>query len=168
MPLPPRHVLNRRFSRFGLYAIVTLFGLVLVLPFYYMVVTSFKSLEEITKVPISIGLPWPPSIEPYQTLLQGFNYGLFMLNSLYVATVTMIGAILFSSLAGYAFAKHNFPFKNTLFVLLLSTMLIPVSVLLVPGFLLMRDFGWLDTFWPLIVPNLAGAFNVFLARQFIQ
>jgi len=96
MPLPPRHVLNRRFSRFALYTLVTVFGLILVLPFYYMVVTSFKSLEEITKVPISIGLPWPPSIEPYQTLLQGFNYGRFMLNSLYVATATMIGAMLFS------------------------------------------------------------------------
>lgn len=168
MALPSIPVVKRRLSRFGLYLTVTLFGLVLVLPFYYMVVTSFKSLEEISRVPISIGLPWPLSMEPYGTLLQGFAYWRFMGNSFYVATVTMIGAMLFSSLAGFAFAKHDFPFKNTLFVLLLCTMLIPGSVLLVPGFLLMRDFGWLDTFWPLIIPNLAGAFNVFLARQFIE
>ena len=89
-------------------------------------------------------------------------------NSFKVAFILTIGSMLLCTLAGYAFAKHNFPGKNALFLILLATMMIPGSVLLVPDFLLMRDFGWLNSFKPLIIPGLAGAFGVFLARQFVS
>ena len=74
----------------------------------------------------------------------------------------------FGPLAGYAFAKHRFPGRDKIFFALLATMMIPGTVLLVPGFLLFRDFGWLDTWAPLIIPGLAGVFGVFLSRQFID
>jgi multiple sugar transport system permease protein len=91
-----------------------------------------------------------------------------MWNSFIIALTTTIGTLFFCTLAGYAFAKHDFKYKNAFFIFLLSTMLIPGAVLLVPGFLLMRDFGWLNTFLPLIMPGMTGAFGIFLARQFIQ
>jgi multiple sugar transport system permease protein len=158
---------KRKFSRPMLYVFVTFLGVVMVLPFYYMVVTSFKTLEDVSSVPISLTIT-QPTLYPYKSLLQGLAYGKFMLNSLIIAVTTTVGTLFFCSLSGYAFAKHNFPYKNALFLFLLSTMLIPGTVLLVPGFLLMRDFGWLNTFLPLIVPGLTGAFGIFLARQFIQ
>lgn len=154
-------------NRAALYAVVVTAGLVMVVPFYYMLVTSFKTIDDIASVPISLGIGHP-TWDSYEALLEGMAYGRFMLNSLIVATATMLGAMFICPLAGYAFAKHRFPHKEALFVFLLSTMLIPGTVLLVPSFLLMRDLGWLDTFWPLIIPNVAGAFNVFLARQFIR
>jgi len=159
--------LKKKSSRFWLHVFVIFFGIVMVLPFYYMVITSFKTLEEVTKVPISLLLS-SPTLKPYTDLLDSLAYGRFMLNSFLVAITTTLGTLFFCSLAGYAFAKHQFRFKNFFFMFLLSTMLIPGSVLLVPGFLLMRDFGWLNTFLPLIVPGLTGAFGIFLARQFIQ
>ncbi len=159
--------IKRKSSRFWLYLIVSVFGIVMILPFYYMVITSFKTLEDVTSVPISLRVT-NPTIDPYRDLLTAMNYGRFMLNSLIVAAATTAGTLFFCSLAGYAFAKHQFRFKNIFFMFLLSTMLIPGSVLLVPGFLLMRDFGFLNTFWPLILPGLTGAFGIFLSRQFIQ
>ena len=159
--------IKKKIPRLWLYIFVTAFGLVMILPFYYMVITSFKTLEDVTSVPISLTLK-NPTIKPYNDLLDALAYGRFMLNSFFVAITTTIGTLFFCSLAGYAFAKHQFRFKNGLFMFLLSTMLIPGSVLLVPGFLLMRDFGFLNTFLPLILPGLTGAFGIFLSRQFIQ
>jgi multiple sugar transport system permease protein len=163
---PLRAPIRRIHARLWLYLVVLLGGALMALPFYYMVVTSFKRLADVSKIPLSLGLE-RPTLEAYEALLDGFPYGLFVLNSLVVAISTTAGSMVLCSLAGYAFAKHQFRYKEPLFWLLLSTMLIPHSVLLVPGFLLMRDLGWLNSFWPLIVPNLGGAFGVFLSRQFI-
>ncbi|RKY52439.1 MAG: carbohydrate ABC transporter permease [Candidatus Neomarinimicrobiota bacterium] len=158
---------KKRSSRIALYAFVTFFGIIMILPFYYMIVTSFKRLEDVSSIPISLTIT-NPTLKPYLDLLEGLAYGKFMLNSFIVATTTTLGTLFFCSLAGYAFAKHEFRYKNVFFIFLLSTMLIPSSVLLVPGFLLMRDFGWLNTFLPLIMPGMTGAFGIFLARQFIH
>ena len=159
--------ITKRLSRISLYLFVSSFGLVMVLPFYYMIITSFKRLEDVSAVPISLTLT-EPTLKPYFSLLEGLAYGRFMLNSFLIALITTFGTLFFCTLAGYAFAKHNFKFKDTFFIFLLCTMLIPGSVLLVPGFLLMRDFGWLNTFLPLIMPGMTGAFGIFLARQFIH
>ncbi len=158
---------KRNFSRTSLYLIITLGGIIMFLPFYYMVITSFKTLEGITSIPISLTLS-DPTIKPYTDLLEGLRYGRFMWNSLIIAVITTTGTIFFCTLSGYAFAKHRFPYRNALFMFLLSTMLIPGTVLLVPGFLLMRDFGWLNTYLPLVIPGMTGAFGIFLARQFIS
>lgn len=150
-----------------LYAVLTLGGLVLGLPFYFMVVTSLKSMNEVSQPTLSL-VAKHPTLFPYDEL---FNKGLVIpatINSFIIAALSTGGAMLLCTMAGYAFAKHRFPGRDAVFMILLTTMMIPGSVLLVPSFLLMRDFGWLDTWYPLIVPGLAGAFGVFLARQFIE
>ena len=148
------------------YAVLLLGALALALPFYYMVVTSLKPPEEIAQPSPSLVVRHP-TLAAYQDL---FDAGLVLRstwNSLVVGALSTLGALLFCTLAGYAFAKHRFPGRDALFLVLLTTMMIPGSVLLVPNFLLMRDLHWLDTWLPLIVPGLGGAFGVFLARQFI-
>jgi multiple sugar transport system permease protein len=149
------------------YSLLALGALMLALPFYYMIVTSIKPNTEIAQATVSLGVS-KPTLQPYADLFEGDLVLRATWNSFIVAALTTLGAIFFCTLAGYAFAKHEFPGKNGLFFTLLATMMIPGSVLLVPSFLLMRDFGWLDTWMPLIIPGMAGAFGVFLARQFIE
>ena len=137
------------------------------LPFYYMTVTSIKPMSEISQPTLNL-LVKHPTIQPYVDLIDGRLVLLATWNSFVISTLLTGGAMLFCTLAGYAFAKHKFPGKEPIFLSLLATMMIPGAVLLVPSFLLFRDFGWLDTWTPLIIPGLGGAFGVFLARQFIE
>ena len=162
------HHTGRRFSRMAVYGVVSLFGLLMVMPFYYMIITSVKTIGEVMAIPINLAPTLHPTLEPYRLLLTGLNYLKFMGNSFFIAIISTTGAMFFSSLAGYTFAKHKFPYKNKIFMAILMTMMIPPTVLLVPGFLLMRDLGWLNTYLPLIIPGLASAFNIFLARQFME
>jgi len=149
------------------YSLLSVFAVVMALPFYYMIITSLKSLKEVSEPTISLVVHNPTS-DPYHDLLKGSLFLSSALNSLLVAMASTIGSMILCPLAGYAFAKHRFPGRDFIFVSLLATMMIPGTVLMVPGFLLFRDFGWLDTWLPLIVPGLAGVFGVFLSRQFIQ
>jgi multiple sugar transport system permease protein len=84
-----------------------------------------------------------------------------------IAIITTLGNIILCPMAGYAFAKLKFPGREQIFLFLLSTMMIPGTVLLVPGFLLARDLGWINSFMPLIVPSLASVFFIYLSRQFM-
>ncbi len=142
-------------------------AMAMVLPFYYMVVTSLKSNSEIAEATPSF-IAKHPTIQSYQDLLTTDLVYRSAINSILVASIQTLGVLFFCTLAGYAFSKHRFPGRDALFMLLLSTMMIPGAVLLVPSFLLYRDLGWLDTWIPLIVPGLGGAFGVFLAKQFIE
>lgn len=156
-----------RSERILTYTLLTLGALVMGLPFYYMVVTSLKPMTEITQPAVSL-IVRQPTLQPYQELMEGGFVLRAAGNSLITSVLLTGGSMFFCTLAGFAFAKHRFPGKDLIFLILLATMMIPGTVLLVPSFLLFRDFGWLDTWLPLIVPGLAGAFGVFLARQFIE
>ena len=159
---------QKKIYRILLYFGMILFGIIMIIPFYFMMITSFKKIEDVVAIPISLWFQNPPTLLPYRELIKGMPYLKFMWNSVIVSGSVTLGNMFFCSLAGYAFAKHPFPGKNKIFMATLSTMMIPGSVLLIPGFLLMRDFGWLNTYYSLIVPGLVGTFGVFLAKQFIE
>jgi ABC-type glycerol-3-phosphate transport system permease component len=148
---------------------VLLFWLVLSLfPFYWMLISSFKPVQEIFTFP-PVFLPEHPTIANYQrlpvlipTILR--NVG----NSLVVAIFKPIAIVFFSSLAGYAFAKFKFRGQNVLFALVIFTQLIPPAVGYVPLFIQMAQFKLLDTLWALILPGIVSAFAIFLFRQTIR
>lgn len=154
-------------ERIVMYVFLSAGALLMALPFYYMVITSLKPNTEVAEPAVNLFVK-QPTLKPYTDLIDAGLVLQSTWNSFLVASALLIGNVLFCAMAGYAFAKHRFPGKEGLFLALLSTMMIPGTVLLVPGFLLFRDFGWLDTFAPLIIPGLAGAFGVFLARQFME
>ena len=158
---------QRRSERIITYLTLFFGALIMALPFYYMTVTSIKPMSEISQPTLNL-LVNHPTLQPYVDLIDGKLVLLATWNSLVTSTLLTGGGMLFCTLAGYAFAKHKFPGKEPIFLCLLATMMIPGAVLLVPSFLLFRDLGWLDTWTPLIIPGLAGAFGVFLARQFIE
>jgi multiple sugar transport system permease protein len=160
-------VKTARTERITTYALLTVGAVIMALPFYYMVVTSLKPMTEISQPTVSFTVH-RPTLQPYRELIDAGLVVRATWNSLITSALLTGGSLFFCTLAGYAFAKHRFLGKEAIFLTLLATMMIPGTVLLVPSFLLFRDFGWLDTWTPLIVPGLAGAFGVFLARQFIE
>src|SRR3989442_1274004 len=143
-------------QRISIYIALTVGAVVMALPFYFMVITSVKPMTEISQPTVSL-IVRHPTVQPFRELVDAGLVLRSSWNSLVVAAFATIGSMFLCSLAGYAFAKHRFPGKEAIFLTLLATMMIPGTVLLVPSFLLFRDFGWLDTWLPLIIPGMAGA-----------
>lgn len=154
---------------------VLLYGLLLIgavltgVPFVYMFTASFKANAEIFSYPLTL---WPqyPILTNYQRLLSGESIPFLhqLLNSAIVA-VSQVGLSLFvASLVGWGFAKYEFRGKRVLFLCLLTTLMLPGQVTLVPLFLLMLRIGWLDTYWAIIIPGAISAFGVFFMRQNMQ
>lgn len=140
----------------------------LLFPLWWLVTSSFKGLNEIFAYPphlIPDGLHW----ENYAKVFDLQPFARQFVNSLYIAALNVGGTLIFSSLAGYAFARIRFPGRNVLFVLMLSALLVPLEVLIIPLYALMRELGWLGTHLPLIVLPVFGVDAVvgtFLMRQY--
>ncbi len=152
-----------------LYLLLTLVGVVMVLPLGWALLTSLQPLEEAFRYPPSwkVSAPrWRNYVEAVGTL----PFARFMLNALLIATVSVSGAVLTSAMAGYAFARLPWRGKRVWFLLLLGSMMIPSQVLLIPHFVLYEALGWVGTYKPLIVPAWlgGGAFNVLLFQQFFK
>lgn len=148
------------------YALLCLGALVMLLPFVWMLLSSSMSSQEI----ISRPLTWFPSairVENYQNLSKAIPLGRMYINSLVVTTCITLGVLLTSALAGYGFAKFDFPGRNVLFVLVLATMMIPFFVVMIPIFYLISKLGWINSYPGLIVPNIVTAFGIFLLRQYM-
>ncbi|MDP9437965.1 MAG: carbohydrate ABC transporter permease [Actinomycetota bacterium] len=138
----------------------------LVMPYLYMISASFKEGSEIFSIPIKL-LPDSLYMGNYGLLFGETNFPRWFLNSVFVSLSRMAIAILVSVMAGYAFAKFDFRFKNLLFVLVLATLTLPIYVLIVPLYDMMVTLGWTDRYVALILPFAAQAIGVFLARQYL-
>jgi len=137
------------------------------LPFIWMLSTSFKPVEQIFVYPPK-WIPHPPILDHFRQLFQQVNFLVHFKNSLIVATGITFLSLFFSSMAGYAFAKFQFPKREKIFALLLATMMIPGQVTMIPVFLILRNLGLLNTYWGLILPASASVFGIFLVRQFMR
>lgn len=145
--------------------ILLLLVLATVVPFLYMVFSAFKPNSEIFGTPLTL-FPAHPTFDNMYALITQFPFPRWALNTAIVAIVGTTLSVLLSSIAGFAFAKYEFRFKNVLFVLMLATLLIPYQVLLVPQFEIIRALHWFNTYQGLIIPRAVGAFGIFLMRQY--
>lgn len=136
-------------------------------PFAWMVTSAFKGSAQVYVFP-PIWLPNPIMWQNFRRVLQVQPFVLFVWNTLTIAVAATAGTVLSATMAGYAFARLRFPLRDKLFIVCLSTMMLPGIVTLIPTYLLFRQLNWLNTYKPLIVPAYfgGGAFNIFLARQF--
>jgi ABC-type glycerol-3-phosphate transport system permease component len=150
-----------------LYLVLIGISIFMIVPFIWMLSTSFKLPEDVFGFPPVLFSPRSTLVN-YQFLFEQKNLLLIVWNTFFVAASSALLSLLFCSLGGYGFAKYTFPGRNLLFGLLLATMIIPAAVTMVPSFVLMRTFGWYNTFWPLIVPGAANAFGIFFMRQYIS
>ena len=148
-------------------AILTTGALLMVIPYVWMALTSIKPPEELHAYPPQFYV-LHPTLKPYQDLFRLLPMARSLMNSLYVACTVTLSNVFLCSLAGYAFAKLRFPGRDAIFFALLSSMMIPWQVNLIPGFLVIKHLGWLNTFWALIIPKLALPFGIFLCRQYIM
>jgi multiple sugar transport system permease protein len=136
-------------------------------PFYWGIISSFRTEQAMFAFPpklFSLDL----NVDNYVQLYKRTMLGRWLFNSVYISLSTMVLVVLFSTMAGYGFAKLRFPGRNIIFFAMLSLMMLPKYVLLVPLFRLMNQLHWYDTYAGLIIPELAVPFGVFLMRQFIQ
>lgn len=150
-----------------LVAVLVVVALMFILPFYWTIVTSLKSADEVYVFPPT----WFPSVPRWGNYVQVWQvvpYGLFVRNTLVVALLGVIGQVGTATLVAYGFARFRFPGRDALFLVTLGTLILPAEVLLIPTFLLFKYLGWLNTLAPLIVPHWfgGGAFYIFLLRQF--
>ncbi len=155
-----------RVAKAVLYALLGGGLVVMVGPFVWMLVGSFKTEKEIRQIPPT-WLPDNPTLANYGTLFDRLDFPTYFTNSAVVAILTTVGNLLFCSAAGYALAKLRFPGKRLLFAVVLGTIMVPSIVTMVPLFVLSSNLGLVNTLAGLILPFLAQAFGVFLMRQFI-
>ncbi len=149
------------------YAALSLMGVVILVPVFWMLSTALKSDSEV--------FLFPPVWIPKKLLWENFRKGVtflpflrYLLNTSTITVAALVGQLLASPLVAYAFARLNGRGKNHLFMLVLSTMMLPSQVTMIPLFILYKQFGWVDTYVPLILPNFFGsAFFIFLLRQFM-
>lgn len=140
-------------------------GILMVMPIAYMISTSLKWPHEVYNVNL---IPEEPTIENYTYVLEDGRFYMWFINSIIIALITTICNLFFDSLVGYALCKFRFPGRYILFIAILSTLMIPTEMLVIPWYLMSQQFGWLDTYWGIMFPGLMTAFGTFLMKQFFE
>jgi len=161
---------TRRFEQGG--AMLALIGLsiVFMLPLAITVSDSLKSFVEVYAVP-RVWIPRPPRWSNYEDIFElSLPFGRFFVNTVIITVFALTGKVLSACFVGYSFSRMRWPFRDFFFVVLLSTLMLPGQVTMIPVYLLFNKLGWVNTWLPLIVPGFFGAsvFNIFLLRQFFM
>ncbi len=165
---------------------VLILAVIMLAPYYWMVLGAFKPAEELSRVPPTFIIEDPtlenfynvnarngPTNTEQEGLFQRFpntagGFSRYFFNSTLVAASVTIGSLLVGSMAAYVLAKHRFPGRNILFLFFISSMMVPWQVTLISGYLVVKEIGWIDTYAALIIPALPRAFVLFFLRQYMQ
>jgi multiple sugar transport system permease protein len=160
---------QRLISRTILYLIAIGASILFMIPFVWTLLSSLKTPSELYVFPPR-WLPATPQFQNYAEVFAVAPFGRWLWNSVIVALLATFGSVLSAALVGYSFARFRYPGRNAIFLITLSTMMLPVEVTLIPLYLLFNKIGWLDTYLPLIIPAYfgGGAFLIFMMRQFFM
>jgi len=162
---------KERTLRISAYVVLIIGALSMIMPFLWMVTTSLKTLNAIFVQPKNWIQMFVPTMLVWQNYVDAWTkvpFGQFYLNSIIVGLAVTVGQVFTSSLAAYAFARLTFPGRDKLFFAYLATMMIPGSVTMIPVYVLMRVFRWVDTYQALIIPAIFSAYGTFMLRQFFM
>jgi ABC-type glycerol-3-phosphate transport system permease component len=160
---------GRYFSWFNIiiYIFLAIFTISAIGPLIFTFLSSFKTFHDVLAVPPTL-LPNPWTWGNYAQIMSDTGFLRWVLNAFIYAIGAMILNVFFSAMAGYALARLNFPGKEFIFILTLSVMMIPLTVTLIPKFLVMNSLHLVNTYWALILPNMAQPFSVFIMTQFMR
>ncbi len=158
-------IATRRSFTIIVYALLIALAFSMIFPYLWMLANSFKSRTDFFTNPYSV-IPMPPTLSTYYDALTIGRMGVYLGNSILYAAVVLIVQLLIDSLAAYSFARVDFPGRETLFLAVLATLMLPGSVTLIPTFLIAHGLGLTNTFTGVVLPGFAGAFGIFLLRQF--
>jgi len=158
--------IQKNLSRWLTYLILTIGAIVVIYPFFYMVMNSFKPGPEIAHDPLSLPSTW--IVRGYVTVWKTLNVVRLYGNTIIVAGSVTLLNLFFGSMAAYALAKLHFPGRDTLFKVMLGTMMIPNILFLIPTYMIIYRLGWVGHFRALIIPGAIGVYNIFMMKQFMQ
>ncbi|WP_293853836.1 carbohydrate ABC transporter permease [uncultured Alsobacter sp.] len=162
---PPARFASVRPGRIAAWTVLFLGGVVMVTPLLFMFSTSLKSAGQVYDLRL---VPLHPTWENYVKVLGDGRFARWFFNSVLVATVVTLSCVFFDSLIAYTLAKFRFPGRQAVFLAILSTLMIPTEMLVIPWYLMASKFGWLDTYWGIMFPGMMTAFGVFLMKQFFE
>lgn len=146
-------------------AVVGLVALVWLFPLYWMLVTAFSSREDVVSSAVGL-VPTRATTDGFRSAVTDFPTTTWLTNSTLIAVIAVVLTVAVDVVAGFVLAKHRFPGRAVVFLLIVATLMIPIQVLLVPQFELVAALGWVNSYWAVIIPRSAEAFGVFLARQY--
>ncbi len=158
----------KRLQQIIIFIIMAIGAIAMIAPFEWMLATSFSRSANVAMPRIPRFWPTDPSTFNYKVAITNLPLVRYYLNSLIVTTISTLGYLFFSSITGYAFAKGRFVGKSVLFIILLTTLMIPFEIRMIPMYLLMRQLHLSDTYAALILPFISGGFGTFLMRQYIS
>lgn len=161
---PPRRLATRP-GRIVAWTILFLGGVVMMTPLLFMFSTSLKTAGDVYDLRL---IPQAPTFANYIQVLADGRFARWFFNSIFVATVVTLSCLFFDSLVAYTLAKFQFRGRQAVFLAILSTLMIPTEMLVIPWYLMSSQFGWLDTYWGIMFPGLITAFGVFLLKQFFE
>lgn len=155
---------NKRAVKFRV-LIATVWVIVLMFPIYWMLRTALATPSELGSLPVPLWpqeWQWSNFVRPWSE----YPFARWLSNSVFIAVVSVVLTVIINLCAGYAFAKLRFPGRNIIFLLIISTLMVPVQVIMVPQFQIVIDLNLLNSTWGVVIPRLAEAFGLFMARQF--
>ncbi len=158
--------IERKIGTVGAYLALTLLSVTMIFPFFWMLLSSFKDATQIFQTAM---FPTKPTLDNYVSILFSGNtrFPQWFLNSAVIAVCTTASVLFFDSLLGYTLAKFDFPGKKLIFLLIISTLMIPTEMLVIPWYAMARAMKWGNTYWGIMFPGMISAFGVFLMRQFM-
>lgn len=166
--LPPRAEAGRPGLRPGQvirWTVLFLGGVVMLTPLIFMFSTSLKYSSDVYDLRL---IPADPTLDNYLDVLSDGRFFRWFVNSVAIATIVTLSNVFFDSLVGYTLAKYEFRGRYLVFIAILSTLMIPTEMLVIPWYLMARNFGWLDTYWGIMFPGMMTAFGTFLMKQFFE
>lgn len=149
----------------AIYVLLTLGAVIMIFPFVWMIATSFKTGTDIYNMTL---IPRQFSLHSYANVIEKSNFPLWFTNSLLIAVICVASEVFFDSIVGYTFARLRFPGKNVLFIIILSTMMIPTEMLIIPWYISINKIGLYNSYFSLLFPGFMSAFGVFLMKQFCE
>jgi multiple sugar transport system permease protein len=157
---------RERYQQWAAGIILAVGGLLISIPFIWMILSAFKTESEVMQIPPTL---WPNkfTFENFVNLFENMNFALYLKNTIIVVLCSFIGLFL-NAMAGYGFAKFKFKGKEKLFYLVLATMMIPGQVTMIPVYLILNEMHLTNTMAGIVLPGLVGAFSIFLFRQFMS
>lgn len=149
------------------YAAIILIACLFIIPFLWLISNAFKSDQQLFAVP-TVWVPWPLHWSNFVNAFRSFPFLEYLRNTLIIIVCNLVGVLVSNPLVAYGFSRVNWKYRDAVFVLVLSTMMLPFQVTMIPLFILFTNLNWIGTFLPLIVPTFFGnAFYIFLLRQFL-
>jgi multiple sugar transport system permease protein len=152
-------------GRIVAWTLLFLGGVVMLTPLLFMFSTSLKDSSDIYDLRL---IPSAPTLDNYVRVMSDGRFFRWFANSIAIATIVTLSNVFFDSLVGYTLAKFEFRGRYLVFIAILSTLMIPTEMLVIPWYIMARNFGWLDTYWGIMFPGMMTAFGTFLMKQFFE